>query len=796
MAKQEPNMKIDRARQVLSALTLALASAGAAWGQFPQLPVLPQFPPGVKLPFPGMPQAGGQRATALAGHAELRQDWAGALPHYEQSMRDAVSQPEPLRSEALRNLLPNLASVLMKLGRLDDAELALHNLAALPQAPGQGQGQDGGFAEVMRTLQGAFRLAEEGLRGVNQRLYAEGDGSEAVDAALAFRIPATTVISVLWAELRARQGRHDEVRRLWHQDFQAYRNSAIPKGADLDAAVAADEVAVAAWRMALALQAGDAHGEALDAMTLALSLNRQRLQTLAAVQPMVEAQFGGFQQRRWMATTTLQLALRSGSQQHQRLALGAIASAKGLTNRFQQRRRTLLGTLDGMGADSHRARIRALEAQQPQLASDGAAGVKAWVDWTNQYVAQVQPLMPALAKAGLSKVFADGDELLDQIQRRLQPDEAIIGYLQFQALDLGAAGSGPWRYLRYTLTPDGTVTLMDVGPKRAVDQAVAAFRRAGGTPLEQPASQTLQKLLLAQLPDGIRVARHWAIDPDGVIASLPFEALPDAGGLVLDGHSVRYLSSLAQLADVQAPAAAASRGALIIADPVYEPGAASRSALRLPTIMAQGGAWRDMQFQPLPETRVEAAEVSASLQRMGIGSRVLVGADATPEALRKADAPAFVHIASHGFLLSPAPELDPELKLRVRMAQPGLLAGLMLSAGQSGPVFLGTDLASLNLRGTRLVVLSACDTGNGSVDVHEGLSSLRRAVEEAGALASLTSLWPVPSLATVQVMKAFYAELAAGKSNAEALRQAKISIRNTGGAVRDWAGFVLAGAQR
>jgi len=787
MARQEKNMRLDRARQMLSALVVAFALADSAWAQ------IPQFLLGVKLPVPVMPQAGGPRATVLAGRAEQRQDWAGALPHYEQSIRDAVSLPPPLRAEALRNALPRLASVLMKLGRLDDAELALYNLAALPPAPGQGQ--DGGFAEVMRIAQGGFRLAEEGARGINQRLYVEGDSSEAVDAVLEFRVPATTVPAVLWAELRARQGQHDEVRRLWLQDFQAYRNSVTTKSADLQSALVLDEVAVAAWRMALALQAGAAPAEALDAMALALRLNRHSLQALVAQSPVVETQLGAFQKRRWMSSSALQMALRSGAPQHQRLALGALGSAKGLPNRFQQKRRALLATLDGTEAETRRARISVLEAQQRQLPTDGGAGVQAWGDWINAYFAQIQPLMPALAKAGLAELIADGDELLNKIQRRLQPDEAVIGYLQFQALDLGGAGSGPWRYMRYTLTPDGTVTLMDVGPKRAVDQAVAAFRRAGGTALEQAALQTLQKLLLAQLPDSVQAARHWAIDPDGVIALLPFEALPDAAGLVLDRHTVRYLSSLAQLADVLAPAAPASRGALVIADPVYAPDAATRTTLRLPTIMAQGGGWRDMQFQPLPETRAEAAAVSASLLRMGINSRVLLGPDATPGALRKADAPAIVHIASHGFLLSPAPALDPQLKLRVRMAQPGLLAGLMLSAGPGGPVLMGTDLASLNWRGTRLVVLSACDTGNGSVDVHDGLNSLRRAVEEAGALASLTSLWPVPSLATVQLMTAFYAELAAGKSNAEALRQAKLHIKSAGGAVRDWAGFVLAGSR-
>ena len=93
-------------------------------------------------------------------------------------------------------------------------------------------------------------------------------------------------------------------------------------------------------------------------------------------------------------------------------------------------------------------------------------------------------------------------------------------------------------------------------------------------------------------------------------------------------------------------------------------------------------------------------------------------------------------------------------------------------------------------------MLSACDTGNGQVDVGEGLTSLRRATEEAGARASLTSLWPVPSQVTVKLMADFYRNLAAGQSHSQALQLAKLKVRNSGGSIRDWAGFVLAGADR
>ncbi|MCK7499021.1 MAG: CHAT domain-containing protein [Comamonadaceae bacterium] len=218
-----------------------------------------------------------------------------------------------------------------------------------------------------------------------------------------------------------------------------------------------------------------------------------------------------------------------------------------------------------------------------------------------------------------------------------------------------------------------------------------------------------------------------------------------------------------------------------------------RNGLRV----ANGTAWREMVFATLPETTVEADAASAALRSMGLTPKVLLGAAATPEALTGADAPAIVHVASHGFVLAPSPETDGQERWRVRVMMPGQLAGLALAAnGRHGGVLMASDLESANLRDTRLLVLSACDTGNGQTDVHEGLASLRRAAEAAGVRATVTSLWPVPSQPTVELMKNFYSALAAGQAHSEALRTAKLELRRSGAPVRDWAGFVVAGADR
>ncbi|MEM8600922.1 MAG: CHAT domain-containing protein, partial [Bacteroidota bacterium] len=105
------------------------------------------------------------------------------------------------------------------------------------------------------------------------------------------------------------------------------------------------------------------------------------------------------------------------------------------------------------------------------------------------------------------------------------------------------------------------------------------------------------------------------------------------------------------------------------------------------------------------------------------------------------------------------------------------------------------ELAGMDLRGTDLVVLSACETGLGEVEAGEGVLGLRRAFEMAGAETVVMSLWKVPDDATAALMGAFYGALADGRGKAEALRLAAASVRAEERWAHPywWAAFVLAG---
>lgn len=86
------------------------------------------------------------------------------------------------------------------------------------------------------------------------------------------------------------------------------------------------------------------------------------------------------------------------------------------------------------------------------------------------------------------------------------------------------------------------------------------------------------------------------------------------------------------------------------------------------------------------------------------------------------------------------------------------------------------EIAGLDLWGTSLVVLSACDTGVGDVRSGEGVYGLRRALMLAGSETQIMSLWPVDDAATKDMMSMYHRLLGSGFSRSEAFRKVKLSF--------------------
>jgi CHAT domain-containing protein len=220
-------------------------------------------------------------------------------------------------------------------------------------------------------------------------------------------------------------------------------------------------------------------------------------------------------------------------------------------------------------------------------------------------------------------------------------------------------------------------------------------------------------------------------------------------------------------------------------------------------------------FTPLPGT----AEEARALSRIFPSAAVLTREQATKGALQKLSGPSILHIATHGFFLadvaSPTSQrsLSRQLVWEQNKSQgnalgtqnPLLRSGLAFAganARRSGVEDTGIVTAyegtSLDLLGTKLVVLSACDTGVGEVKVGEGVYGLRRALVIAGAESQVTSLWQVDDVATRDLMVNYYTLLQRGEGRGEALRNAQLNMLKSTDRSHPyyWASFIQLGDWR
>lgn len=129
-----------------------------------------------------------------------------------------------------------------------------------------------------------------------------------------------------------------------------------------------------------------------------------------------------------------------------------------------------------------------------------------------------------------------------------------------------------------------------------------------------------------------------------------------------------------------------------------------------------------------------------------------------------------------------------------------ILAGV--ARRSSGPgedgVLSALETAALDLRGTQLVVLSACETGIGDVKIGDGVFGLRRALVLAGVESQMISLWQVDDKATRELLVDFYTRLQRGEGRGEALRNAELALMRTVGREHPffWASFIGVGDWR
>jgi CHAT domain-containing protein/Tfp pilus assembly protein PilF len=364
-------------------------------------------------------------------------------------------------------------------------------------------------------------------------------------------------------------------------------------------------------------------------------------------------------------------------------------------------------------------------------------------------------------------------------------------------------------YVAYVLKHAGAPQWVELGKAAPIDADIKRLRAALRSPERADVTQlarSVDEALMRPVRPLIGDRRRVFISPDGVLNLLPFCALLDERGRYLvEDYAFSYLSSGRDLLRLRA--ASPSRGSpVVIADPRFDAPLPDEELKSQATAGAQGVRVGD-HFSRLADTAEEARIIGSVLE----GAKVLTGGFATESALKQVGGPSILHVATHGFFRPHQPSVpaaaapaagDASPSPASRYDSPLLRSGLALAGanqlrggGDEDGILTALEASGLDLWGTKLVVLSACETGLGEVLEGEGVYGLRRALALAGAESQVMTLWKVNGDTTRDLMTRYYRRLKAGEGRSDALRQVQLTLLGMEGRCHPyfWAGFIPQG---
>jgi CHAT domain-containing protein len=384
-----------------------------------------------------------------------------------------------------------------------------------------------------------------------------------------------------------------------------------------------------------------------------------------------------------------------------------------------------------------------------------------------------------------SKEFANfyftGKTKVSEVQKELKADEALIEIIRLRNFE--QVFTDQCRYLGLVVTkgnPQPKIVMLE-----------------NGNDLENKYSKTYRLSIKNKLNDDQSYAQYWApfepevkgkkriyVSLDGVYNQLNLYTLKKTGGdYLLNQLDIILVGNPRDLITTNSKGNAAGKKATLIGFPDYGSG-----------VIVQ-----------LPGTKVEVDGINKVLKSSGYQVAELTQKDATETNLKSAKEVSILHIATHGYFLKDVEKTSWPIGVHADNAKDNVLlrSGLMLTGASDADkskagldssnngIITSYEAMNLDLKGTNLVVLSACETGLGEIKAGEGVYGLQRAFLVAGAEAIVMSLWKVDDAATQQLMNNFYNNLVKTSDKQKAFKQAQQQLMTKFKEPFYWGAFVM-----
>ncbi|HWK03270.1 MAG TPA: CHAT domain-containing tetratricopeptide repeat protein [Puia sp.] len=332
--------------------------------------------------------------------------------------------------------------------------------------------------------------------------------------------------------------------------------------------------------------------------------------------------------------------------------------------------------------------------------------------------------------------YDDSSPGLKELQQHLNDQQALISfYATKETLHIFIVTQSSFAYTRV----DSLSTLQkEVGDWLQLLKTTENGRKFKGETLGSRLYQQLIKPIQALIPG----KEEWIIIPDGFLYFLPFESLPanKEGTTLLETTTISYQFSARLIASPATPAIAENPISVLAFAPFAGKG----------TSPAQSGS---AGFSQLSASRAEVT---------GLQGKVYIDSLATKtQFLKEINKYPIVHLATHAVSA-------------VDNASASFIAFYPEKGSQMEDCLYLEELYGLNMNATKLVIISACETGQGELVSNEGVISLARAFAYAGCESTINSLWKADDKATSFIIGQFHIYLQKGYTKSKALRQAKL----------------------
>ena len=422
----------------------------------------------------------------------------------------------------------------------------------------------------------------------------------------------------------------------------------------------------------------------------------------------------------------------------------------------------------------------------------------------------------------MSDVFKAGREVnpvsIKDVFNSLQQDEAAIEFVRFP---IQSGGSDSTMYAAFLFRKQDSIPLFiplceEKQLQRLFDSVgssaqtmVNSFYRGAGTSSTVSAAslgKEIYKLVWAPIQPYLNGVKTISYSPAGKLYTIAFHAIPiDSNKLLLDKYRLRQVNSVKDLPALNRSKTAVPASVCLMGNANFD---LYGEVMRYggeeinKTARGGGGSW-----SALPGTAQEISKLRSLFLAKKINPLVFVRDSAKEESFRSLSgrAPAVIHLATHGYFLPEPTGIMPEYdraNIFALSPNPLIRSGIILAGANtawSGAPVTGDredgvvtayEISQMDLSGTDLVVLSACETALGDIRGTEGVFGLQRGFKMAGVKKMIVSLWQVPDKETAELMTSFYAYWLNGMTVSGAFSKAQSDMRKKYSPYY-WAAFVL-----